>query len=119
MYAHLGSPTNLCISDLKATRRQNQSHQGSREEHLNDGNIPFLRLMAFSEGVCCEYPKPFGRCFERSRYGLYCAWIVGFLTNSQVAVVLIESHKIHFHLDGWARIDGNKKRKEKEKGKKG
>lgn len=69
--------------------------------------------MALSEGVCREYPKPFGRCFERSRNGLYRAWIVGFLTNSQVAVVLIESHEIHFHLDGWARVDGKKKKKKK------
>lgn len=72
--------------------------------------------MALSEGICREYSKPFGRCFKRSRNALYCVWIVGFLTNSQVAVVLIESHEVHFHVDRWERGDGNQKKKKREKG---
>lgn len=72
--------------------------------------------MALSEGICREYSKPFGRCFKRSRNALYCVWIVGFLTNSQVAVVLIESHEVHFHVDRWERGDGNQKKKKKRKG---
>lgn len=59
-YIHSDS-TNLGISDLKATRRQNQGHQRCREEHLNDRDVPFFGLIAFGEGVRREYPETFGR----------------------------------------------------------
>lgn len=81
-HSYPGSPTNLSISDLKTAGRQNQSHQRCREEHLNNGNIPFLGLIAFGEGICRVYPESFG------------------CSDSQVTVVLVECHEVHLHLVG-------------------
>ena len=46
--------------------------------------------------------------------GLRLKRLTGFLTDSQVAVVLVKRYKIHIHLDGMAET-GSKKEKEKKK----
>ena len=69
--------TDLCILYLESPWGEDESDERCGEEHLQDGNVAFSCFVAFCERVCGKYPEASTRA------------------DSEVAVVLVESHEIH------------------------